>query len=509
MSQTTEEQLDQKRDDPAWQKPPDVSAKSVGRAISWAGVGHLVAKVSWFGSLLVLAALLPPAAFGLVSAATVVIHTASLLVGTGTKGALVTSERVTVERLRYSLALTIGMGTVVTIAVAALAGPIVRSVLSDGDPEVLRWLVISVGLHALGIVPYAMLDKHMQFKRLAGIMALGSITSAAIGIVAAVLGAGVWALVIRQLLGATIDTILVWTFARRFMPPARELLGRFERPRRERDDQGWWFFLLSVTSLVALSSDYVVVGRVAGAAELGLYSIAFALGFAPLTQLSWSLGAVLMPAAAATKDLGVLARRTERALQAMGLILLPLVAPALVLAPWLLPLALGERWEGGVLPFQILFPIGVAHAMLNMIGESLSGSGNIKLHTQMHILWAVIIIPALVVLVTLEGIVGAALAHLVVLVPVAAGYLLLGARRLGRPTWALVRSLVPLLLPVSAQLAATYGATWLLLAAGAPEPLARVAGALVGVGCLAALLLRDRSGPLYDARALVTAVVKR
>jgi O-antigen/teichoic acid export membrane protein len=193
----------------------------------------------------------------------------------------------------------------------------------------------------------------------------------------------------------------------------------------------------------------------------------------------------------------------------MSLVLLPLVVPALLLAPWLLPLALGERWTESVAVFQILFPIGVAHAVLNLVGESLGGSGNVKLHAQLLAVWVVVIVPALLVLVPAYGIRGAAVAHVLVLVPVAAGYLLLGARRLGLPALGLVRGLAGVAPPLLAQLAVTLAGFSLLAEAGSPDALARVAGVLMGVGAAIGVLLLRPSGPLLEARSLLAAARQR
>ncbi len=335
---------------------------------------------------------------------------------------------------------------------------------------------------------------------------IAATTASVAAIVAGVLGAGVWALVLRQVLASLMEATLAWVVARRYLPGFRQLIaGHGARPKKGRAAYRRWFLLVSLFSLAAMSADYIVIAGLAGPTELGLYAIAFALSFAPLTHLSWWLGGVLLPAAAATPDLDLLAQRTLRALRVISLVLLPLVVPALVLAPWLLPLVLGERWTASVVVFQILCPVGVAHAVLNLVGESLGGSGKVKLHAQLLALWTVLIVSALLVSVPAHGIRGAAIAHALVLVPVAAGYLLLGARRLGLPTLGLVRGLVGIAPLVLVQLAVTLAVVWMLAGAGAPDAIARVAGVAMGAAVVVAVLLLHRSGPLVEARSFLLA----
>lgn len=486
-----------------------ISARSVGRAASWAGAGHLVSQASWFLSLLALAALVPPRAFGAVAAGMVIVHVATLLVGSGTRGGLITSERISPDQLRYALALNLGTGVLVTAVVVVAAGPIVETILQGSDPWILRFLIASVSMYALSVVPLAVLQKTMQFKREAAVMSGAALAASAAAIAAGILGAGVWSLVLRQVMWATLVAAFAWIAARAAMPPMRQLVGRGRRPRRAPGRRSGWFFVLAAFSLVAMSVDYVIVGRVAGATQLGLYSLAFTLAFAPLTQLSWRLGGVLLPAAAATRDPDHLRRRAVRALRLVALLLLPLIVPAVLLAPWLLPQIFGERWSAMVVPFQILLPVGISHAVLNVVGESLAGSGNVDLHARMHVLWAVLIVPALILLVGSDGIRGAALAHLIVLLPVAAGYLVWGGRRLGLGSTGLARALGGVVAPVGAQLATTLGAREVLEAGGLAPHAALVVALLAGLAVLAGLLLAQRSSPLHEARALVLAVAGR
>ena len=71
------------------------------------GVRQVTSRILWFASLFVLAALVPPAAFGTVTAALVVISTAGLLVGSSTRGSVITNERLTTQYLRYALQLNV------------------------------------------------------------------------------------------------------------------------------------------------------------------------------------------------------------------------------------------------------------------------------------------------------------------------------------------------------------------------------------------------------------------
>ena len=170
--------------------PPDaLTARSVGRAAAWAGAGQAVTQATWFGSLLLLAGLVPPSAFGTVSAVMVVVNVATLLLGSAVRGALITTERLTVEQIRYAIAVNLGMGVLVVGAVALLARPIVDLVLQGGDAAVVRWMGISIGAYAFSVVPLALLQRSMRFKREAGVLGSASVVASIVAVMAGFMGA--------------------------------------------------------------------------------------------------------------------------------------------------------------------------------------------------------------------------------------------------------------------------------------------------------------------------------
>ena len=470
------------------------SRARVVRAVSWMGVGHVASQGLWLGSLILLAALVEPSAFGSIATGMVLVNLAGLLVDSGTRGSIVAAPALGRAEVRGAIALNVAVGAAATAAIAALAGPIVSTFADGGDPGVIRALSVGVVLYAAGITPLALLQKHLRFRAFAGANVAAATLSSAAGVAAGLAGAGVWALVVRQLASMGLLTLFAWVAARDLLPA-----GGGDRGVRLRQ-AGWvGFFMLALTDFAALNSDFLVVGHLDEAAGLGLYALAFTLAFAPLTQVSWQVGRVLFPAAAATADPQTVGRRTLVSLRLLALLLLPLAPPAVVLAPTVLPGLLGEEWKAMVAPFQILLVVGIGHALVGMIGESLSGTGHIGWRARVNAVWAMGMVGALIWLVSVDGIRGAAWAHALLFVPFAAAYLTVGAKRLGLDPARLLDAVVPVLGPVVVQVAVTFGLAWALETAGIQEAWASLAGAVAGLA-LAVPLLR---GPLREARNVI------
>jgi O-antigen/teichoic acid export membrane protein len=184
-----------------------------------------------------------------------------------------------------------------------------------------------------------------------------------------------------------------------------------------------------------------------------------------------------------------------------------MVVPAMVLAPWLLPAVFGAKWQGMVVPFEILLPVGVAHAVVNMIGESLSGTGNVGFHARMQALWTVLMIPSLILLVDAWGITGAAVAHLIVVVPVSFGYVVWGARRIGLTPGQVAGSLRGVAGVLALQVIVTLGVLLALRSTGIPAAASAACAAVAGTGVAAWIATRRSKGGLSGFGQLALSVV--
>jgi O-antigen/teichoic acid export membrane protein len=482
---------------------PVIDVRSVTRAVGWSGLGQIASQTVWFGSLVVLGALLAPSAFGTVAAGMVIVYLTGLLMGSGTGGAIIAGKGLTRSQLRGALLYNVGAGIVLSLALALLAGPIVHAFARGGDPAVLRVLALGIFLNAFSLVPQALLQKQMKFKRQAAVKTAAATVGGTAAIAAGFAGAGVWALVLRILVSNACTSALAWIAVRKLLPPAGKRETAYAALRGLRRHGARWFLLLAAADAIASTVDNLIVGHFTGSAQLGLYALAFTLAFAPLTQFSWQVGAVLFSVTAATETVEAVARRTLRALRITALMLLPFVTPALVLAPVVLPRVLGEKWDGMVEPFQFLLVAGIIYALTNVIGEALCGSGNVGPRSRIHAAWCAATIGGVFLLARVDGIRGAALAHFLVSLPLAIAYLALAGRRLGSGVIAAWHALRDILILVAVQVACTIALIEGLEAAGISHDVAHVTGALGGLLVLVSLLLFWVSTPLREANAIL------
>jgi len=399
------------------------------------------------------------------------------------------------------------LGAVATIALVVLATPITEQFAAGGDPEVLRWLSIAIGLHAVSVVPVAVLRRKMAFGRAALTSFVAYTTGGLVAVAIGVLGGGVWALVARLVLYEAMLALLSVVFARTVMGAALHSGGDDDDGARRRG--GGWFFALALANFVAFNADYLIVGRFTDAERLGLYALAFLVAFAPLRQFSWQIGSVLFSASAATDGPELIRRRLVTSLRLGSSLLLPGLVPAIVLAPVVLPGVLGEEWASMVPVFQLLVAAGVAHAVVNIGAEFLSGTGHVDLRSWISIGWAGSMVVALLVVVPSHGIVGAAAVHLGSIVPLGVATTVLGARRLDarlRTFWLATRGVVGAVL---AQAVVTAGLVVALGTWGGADSAAAIVAALAGIVVAGVLLSTGDDAPWPTVLQLVQGGVLR
>ena len=493
--------LDVETEDLAGRSPP--TARDVGRALSWLGLGQIAGQIWWYGSLIVLAAVVGPQAFGTIAAGLVIVQIAQYFMDSGTRGSLVVAATVSRALLRRALAFNLSTGALLTLTIAALAQPFVESFVSEGQAGPIRFLALSVVLSAFVPVPMAMLQRNLDFKRQAVVLGVAATVASIAAVAAALLGAGVWALAMRQVLYQGMIALLAWWSVRDMIPIKKE---HSESAGPVRQKYAVWFLLVSLSQFLALNVDYLIVGAVIDAGQLGLYALAFTIAFAPVSQFSSQIGKVVLPAVAATRDPEIVAHRALKATRLLALTTAPLIPPAVALAPAVLPAIFGSEWTSMVLPFQILLVAAEGQVLISVLQETLAGTGNLPFFATTTMIWLATTVLMLLVLVRLDGIRGAALTHLILLVPLITAYATGGARRIGLGSRRLLAGLGSVLGPVALQAVATAGSVAVLHALGAPSAVAALVSALVGLIVLAVLFWRLEGNPVLDARRAVSSL---
>jgi PST family polysaccharide transporter len=318
--------------------------------------------------LVVLTRLLTPADFGLVSAALVVIAFSLNFSQLGLGPALIQRPGLEPRHVSSAFYASVGLGLLVGASIWFAAPLIAQFFRMEHLTPVVRGLAFVFPIVGLATVPESLLQRDLRFRALANrdVVAYG-VGYGVIGVGMALLGWGVWALVMAQVSQVLVRTIILMRLSPTLIP-ARPTWRSFV----ELMEYGVGQSMSRVGVILANQVDNLVVGRWLGAVRLGEYSRAYQLMSVPTGLLGDVLDKVLFPTMARVQDDP---RRLAAAfLQGTGLlalVTLPVGVVAAIVAPELVAVAFGSRWAGLVAPFQVL-ALGMMFRVCYRMSDSLS-----------------------------------------------------------------------------------------------------------------------------------------
>src|SRR5438132_1175019 len=192
--------------------PADLRGR-VLRGVAWKGASRLFLELSKLVVAVVLARLVAPKDYGVAGMVLVFAGIVPIFSGLALGAALVQRRELTEADRSTAFWTGIGLGFVFGGAGVALSGPVARFY---GQPEV-RPLFIALSasfvLTALGMTHGQLLVRELDYKRLELRTMAGTLCGAVVGISAAALGYGPWA-IIAQLLAATgAASLMLWLFS--------------------------------------------------------------------------------------------------------------------------------------------------------------------------------------------------------------------------------------------------------------------------------------------------------
>lgn len=317
----------------------------------WMGGAALLRAVIQIVVLSILARLLTPSEFGVVGAALLVVAFSQLFSRLGVGQIVVQTKHLELRHTQTGFYLATAANLVMAGIVWLLAPWAAEFFGAEDVQPVLRALALLFPIRGVAIVAEAQVRRDLRFRLLATTettsLALGY---APVGIVAALNGFGVWALVAAQLAQATLQSAMLLLA---HSPSLRPFPDR--RTVQEFTGLGGGFTAGSVANYAATQGDNVLVGHLLGPADLGLYGRAYQMMAMPANLFGDVLDVVLFPAMARVQD----SRRTlgkayRRGVAAVALVTAPASITLAALGEELVHVLLGPQWEGAVLPFQIL-----------------------------------------------------------------------------------------------------------------------------------------------------------
>jgi O-antigen/teichoic acid export membrane protein len=394
----------------------------------------------------------------------VVSELALALANQGAGSALV--QRHTLERahVEATAMLALVVGVPLTLATLLLAPLITTPLFGEQTTHLFQLLSPAFTIAAIGIVPLAMLERQLDFRRISMIEIASVTVGAAASIGFAVIGLEAEAYVLGSVAGLLVWAALLVTVGPAAFPKWRP------REMREIAAFGLPAGLASMAMVGYGNVDYLILGARLSPAQVGFYYRAYTLGVQYETKISNIIARLAFPVYSRTESADHMRLVRSRIVRINAVVVFPMLALFIAVAPELVPWVFGHRWQAAVLPAQILAVAGMARMINNGTPALLLAAGRPRALLIFN-LCRLTILAAAVLLAVPYGLIAVCIAVSgFQLVTTVASYGLMLSRLVGVTLRQLARDLGSALVSSGIMLAAVFPVARALAAANLPRP---------------------------------------
>lgn len=320
--------------------------------------------------LAILARLLSPADFGVVSAAVVVSQFSNIFSELGVGPAIIQRSDIKEDDLRVGFTLSLFFGTFIALLIY-LCAPIISGFFKIPQLEkvlfIYSFIFIIKGFSAIS---EALLQRELKFKIITSIELFSfAFGYACVGIYLADQGYGYWSLVGAHLSQSFIKAVGVIVCRFHSMKPLLD----------KKIIRGLLYFgsghsIARIANFLANQGDNLVIGRMLGAEALGNYGRAYQLVVMPANMFGQVFDRVLFPVMSKVQDdTRKLSEAYKKSVSIITWVMIPFSCLMWILSQEIIRLILGAKWLSLVLPFQIL-AIGLVFRVVHKISDALARS---------------------------------------------------------------------------------------------------------------------------------------
>lgn len=326
-----------------------IDGRTAGRGAAVLLGGQWIKYLIQMASLVILARILTPGDYGLLTMVTAIIGAAAVIGDFGLSLAAIRAPLLSQEQKSNLFWINTSIGFITGLVIVALAAPIANFYAEPRLLELTMVLAVVFPINGLAVQFRVELNRQSKFKWIA----IADVSSQAVGFIVALVGSllgwSYWALASQTIISAA-AALLLLVLCSHWIP------GRWRNSIQMRQlvTFGANTSAVQIVNYVSTNLDSVLIGRVLGAATLGLYNRAFQLVSLPIQQLAAPLTRVVLPylsKMATHRELEKAATRIQMVLS-YGLIgVLSFIAST---SEALIAVVLGPEWSGAWNVLEIL-----------------------------------------------------------------------------------------------------------------------------------------------------------
>lgn len=363
----------------------NLKSKTISSMI-WTATQRFGVLILGFVSNLVLAHFLSADDYGVIGMISIFITLAETITDSGLGAALIQKENPT--EVDYStvfwsnLIISIILYIILFFAAPAIAHFYNMDVLV----KILRIKALIIILQGLRLIQTTILQKNLNFKKISIIYLTASVISTIVAIVLAVLGWGLWSLVVKTLLDISVRTALFWIFGN-WKP-------KFQFSKVSFKQLFSYGFVMLITSLIITlygEGQGLIIGKAFSAATLGYYTQAKKLQEIPTNAISQIVNQVTFPVFAKLKDnTEKMKNGLKKIVVGVSYISFPMMLYFFISASPIFNLLFSEKWNPSIPYFRYLCIVGLIDSVNMMNTNIISATGKKGLYFRQQVVKRII-----------------------------------------------------------------------------------------------------------------------
>lgn len=316
------------------------SNKNIATGVVWKFAERLFSQGVSFVVSVILARLLAPEDYGIVAIVMVFIEIANVFVISGLNTALIQKKNINETEISTIFYCGVILSVLLYI-VMFFAAPFIASAYNNPlITSVIRVFALRIPISSIQQVPSALISRNLDFKKFFFSTMVGVVVSAAVGIIMALKGFGVWSLVAQNLVAAVLDAIILSIVSKWI--PKRAFSWREATPLIS---YGWKIMASDFIGTVFNNLNSMIIGLRYNSADLAYYTKGKTLPQMFRNNIYTTLISVLFPAMSKVGDdlqqVKFVARRSVRTL---AYIIFPMMVGMICVSEDLVIALYTEKW---------------------------------------------------------------------------------------------------------------------------------------------------------------------
>ena len=323
------------------------------------------------GATAVLARSLSPEDYGLIGMTTVVTSFIELFKDMGLSEATIQYKEINNRQVSTLFWLNCLVGISFAVLIIFISPAVADFYNEQRIIGIMRALSINFIISSMAVQHSALLKRQMQLTVLAKVNTLSMIVGVVTAILSSWQGLGYWSLVLMFIATVTTNSLCIILVC-----PWRPGLPDFKSGIGPMLSVGGNLVGFNVLNYFSRNLDNILIGRVWGPQELGLYTKAYQLVLLPIKQINGPATNVAMPVLSRLQDDPEKYKRYYyKAISLIGMISMPIICFLCVAANDVILFVLGEQWLDTIPLFRLLMPAALVGTIDVAVGWAFRSLG--------------------------------------------------------------------------------------------------------------------------------------